>query len=162
MKRTIDDLPLIKVSALVAAGTIKPDAKTALIRFGDDEVEHRVGVKVWRFGNGGFWARLGCPRCGGWAQRLRLLDDMPACGECVRSSGLIYRSQSIRTEKRHEVTAPKRIERLNGGGPRRVHQPGRRVALRARVEAALRRSIIVARQYGHDEFEQRVKRLSRE
>jgi hypothetical protein len=161
MRLTIDDLLMVKVSALVARGEIKPGDKTALIRFSDDGVEHRVGVKVWLFGNGGFWARLGCPRCGGWAQRLRLLNDIPACGECVRQSGLIYRSQATRTEKRHAVTAPVRIARLNGDGPFRVHRPSRKVERRARVEAALRRSIIVVRQYGIDEFERRVKRLSR-
>ena len=67
---------------------------------------YQVGVKLRRFRNGGFWAMLVCPRCGGGSQRLRLLDGQPACGKCVRASGLIYRSQSVRTEKRHSVTAP--------------------------------------------------------
>ncbi len=65
MKRTIDDLPMVRVATLVALGEIGRDAKTACVRFGDDRVEYQVGVKVRRFRNGGFWAMLVCPRCGG-------------------------------------------------------------------------------------------------
>ena len=83
--------------------------------------------------------------------------DKPACGACVRASGLIYRSQATRTEKRYAVTAPPRIARLNGGGPFRVHRPGRKVERRAVVEFKLRRSIMVARRFGVEEFEKRVK-----
>jgi hypothetical protein len=161
MKKTIDDLPIVKVSALVARGDIGPSDKAALIRFGDDGVEYGVGVRIRRFANGGFYALFVCPRCDGNARRLRLLDDAPACGECVRKSGLIYRSQATRTEQRHLVTAPQRIANLNARGGFRVHRPNRKVEGRARIEAALRRSIIVARQFGHDEFAERVKRLSR-
>jgi hypothetical protein len=126
-------------------------AKTASVRFGDDGVEHQVGVKVRRFRNGGFWAMFVCPRCGGVSQRLRLLDDRPACGACVRASGLIYRSQSIRTEKRHTVTAPPRLVILNSDKPLRVHaRAGRTIDRRANIEFALRRSRIVARKHGVD------------
>ena len=52
-------------------------AKTARVRFGDDGIEYQVGVTLRRFRNGGFWAVLVCPRCGGGAQRLRLIDDQP-------------------------------------------------------------------------------------
>ena len=84
MKRTIDDLPLVRVATLVALGEIGRDAKTARVRFGDDGVEYQVGVRVRRFRNGGFWAMLVCPRCGGGSQRLRLLDDGPPV---ARASG---------------------------------------------------------------------------
>ena len=148
MKRTIDDLPLVRASALVAQGYIKRDAKTARVRFGDDGVEYQVGVTLRRFRNGGFWAVLVCPGCGGGAQRLRLIDDLPACGACVRASGLIYRSQSVRTEKRHTVTAPPRLAKLNSDRPLRVHpRPGRTIDGRANTEFALRRSRIVARKH---------------
>ena len=113
MKRTIDDLPVVRVATLVALGEIGRDAKTARARFGDDGVEYQVGVTLRRFRNGGFWAMLICPRCGGGSQRLRLLDGVPSCGACVRASGLIYRSQSVRTEKRHLVTAAPRLAKLN-------------------------------------------------
>ena len=112
MKRTIDDLPLVRVATFVALGEIGRDAKTARVRFGDDGVEYQVGVKVRRFRNGGFWAMLVCPQCGGGAQRLRLLDDRPACGKCVRASGLRYRVESTAAKDRHLLTAPERVARL--------------------------------------------------
>jgi hypothetical protein len=148
MKRTIDDLPLVRVATFVALGEIGQDAKTARVRFGDDGVEYQVGVKVRRFRNGGFWAMLVCPQCGGGAQRLRLLDDRPVCGKCVRASGLIYRSQATRTEKRHTVTAPPRLAMLNGDRPLRARpRAGRTIDGRANIEFALRRSRIVARKH---------------
>ena len=77
MKRTIDDLPLVRVATLMALGEIERDTKTARVRFGDDGVEYQVVVTLRRFRNGGFWAMLVCPRCGGGSQRLRLLDERP-------------------------------------------------------------------------------------
>jgi hypothetical protein len=80
-----------------------------------------------------------------------LLDGRPACGKCVRASGLIYRSQSVRTEKRLTVTAPPRLVMLNSDRPLRVHpRPGRTLDGRANLEFALRRSRIVARKHGVD------------
>ena len=158
MKRTIDDLPVVRVSALVAHGYISRGALTALVRFGDDGVEYEVGVRMMQFPNGGFWARFICPRCGGGSQRLRLLDGQPACGKCIRASGLIYRSQSVRTEARHLVTAPPRIALLSGDKPARVNpRPGRRLDRRANLEAKLRRSLIVARQFAIDEHNKMLK-----
>jgi hypothetical protein len=151
MKRMIDDLPLVRVATLVALGEIGRDAKTARVRFGDDGVEHQVGVRLRRFRNDGFWAVLVCPRCGGGAQRLRLLDGQPACGKCVRASGLIYRSQSVRTEKRHTVTDPPRLAMLTSDTPARLHpRHGRTFDGRRNIEFALRRSRIVARKHGVD------------
>ena len=98
-----------------------------------------------------FWAMLVCPRCHGRAQRLRLLDGQPTCVKCARASGLIYRSQSIRTEKRHVVTAPPRIALLGRDTPVRVNSRPNRVAeRRVNAELALRRSLIVARKHGVD------------
>jgi hypothetical protein len=100
---------------------------------------------------GGWWALFICPRCGGGAQRLRLLDDRPACGKCVRASGLIYRSQSIRTEKRHTVTAPPRLAMLDSDTAARIHpRRGRTIDRLANIEFALQRSRIVARKHGVD------------
>ena len=149
MKRTIDDLPVVRVSTLVARGYIRRDAKTARVRFGDDGVEYQVGVRMMHFPSGGFWARFVCPRCGEGSQRLRLPDGQPACGKCVRATGLIYRSQSIRTEKRHAVTAPPRIALLRRNTPMRVNaRPNRVAERRVNAEIALQRSLIVARRHG--------------
>jgi hypothetical protein len=146
MKRRVDDLPMVRASTLVALGDIRRDATTALLRFGDDGVEYQVGVRMMRFPGGGFWARFVCPRCDGGSHRLRLLDGEPACVKCVRASGLIYRSQSIRTEKRHVVTAPPRIALICRDTPMRVNaRPNRVAERRVNAENALRRSLIVAR-----------------
>ena len=151
MKRTIDDLPMVKASTLRVHGYIGPETKTTLIRFDDSGVEYQVGVTAKPLPCGAVWSLFICPRCHGRAQRLRLLDGHPACGACVRASGLIYRSQSVRTEKRHLVTAPPRLARLNSDKPLRVHaRPGRMLDRRANLEFALRRSRIVARKHGFD------------
>jgi hypothetical protein len=157
MRLRIEDLPLVRVSTLVANGYIGRDALTALVRFGDDDVEYGVGVRVRRFRNGGFWAMLVCPRCGGGAQRLRLLDSAPACGKCVRASGLRYRVESTAAKDRHLLTAPERIARLNGDKPARVNpRLGRRLDRRAPIEVALKRSLLVARRRGIAEFEKKL------
>ena len=46
MKLTIDDLPMVKASALRANGYIGPETTTTLIRFRDRGVEYQVGVAV--------------------------------------------------------------------------------------------------------------------
>ena len=100
---------------------------------------------------------LVCPRCGGGAQRLRLLDDTPACGKCVRASGLRYRVESTAAKDRHLLTAPERIDRLSGDKPARVNpRPGRRLDRRAPTEAALKRSLLLARRRGIAEFEKKL------
>jgi hypothetical protein len=157
MRTRIEDLPLVRVSTLVASGYVRRDAETALVRFGEDGVEYGVGVRIRPFPNGGFWAMLVCPRCDGGAQRLRLLDNAPACGKCVRASGLRYRVESTAAKDRHLLTAPKRIARLNGDKPARVNpRPGRRLDRRAPLEAALKRSLLVARRRGIAEFEKKL------
>jgi hypothetical protein len=151
VKRTIDDLPMVKASTLRAHGHIAAETKTTRIRFDHSGVEYQVGVTAKPLPCGAVWSLFICPRCHGRAQRLRLLDDRPACGKCVRASGLIYRSQATRTEKRHLVTAPPRLTKLNSERPLRVHpRAGRMLDRRANLEFALRRSRIVARKHGVD------------
>jgi hypothetical protein len=129
-----------------------PGTRLTVVQLGD--VGYWVGVKVHRFPKcGGWWALFICPRCGGGAQ-MRLLDDRPACGACVRASGLKYRSRSTPTEKRHLVTAPPRIARLASDKPLRVHaRPGRTFDGRVNVELAPKRSLIVARRAKIAQFE---------
>jgi hypothetical protein len=151
MQRTIDDLPMVKASTLRAHGYIGPETKTTLVKFDDSGVEHQVDVTAKPLPGGAAWSMFICPRCNGRAQRLRLLDGVPSCGACVRASGLIYRSQATRTEKRHTVTGPPRLARLNSDKPSRVHpRPGRTLDGRRNIEFALRRSVIVARKHGVD------------
>ena len=151
MKCTIDDLPMVRRRHCGRHGYIGPETKTTLIRFDDSGVEYQVGVTGKPLPCGAVWSLFICPRCHGRAQRLRLLDGRPACGACVRASGLIYRSQATRTEKRHLVTTPPRLAKLNSDMPLRVHpRPGRTLDRQANIEFALRRSRIVARKHGVD------------
>jgi hypothetical protein len=107
---------------------------------------------------GGWWALFICPRCGGGAQRLRLLDGELVCRVCVKATGLIYRSQATVTAERHMITAPPRIARLNSDKPLRVHaRPGRTFDGRVSLENSLRRSLIVARQAAIDEHDRWLK-----
>ena len=155
MRIRIEDLRVIRVSTLVACGYISRDADRALIRFGDESAEYGVAVRVRRFRNGGFWAMLVCPRCGGGAQRLRLLDGQPCCGKCVRASGLRYRVESTAAKDRHLLTAPERIAKLKG--PVRINpRPGRKLDRRVPIEAALKRSLLVARRRCIAEFEKKL------
>jgi hypothetical protein len=49
MKPAIDDLPVVRASALLAHGYISRGAVTVLVRFGDDGVECEVGVRMRQF-----------------------------------------------------------------------------------------------------------------
>lgn len=148
MKQTIDDLPLQKVSAMVARGEISRQSKTALVRFDGCDVEYQLGVRIDYMPSGGFWAKLLCPKCGRGAQRVRLLDGVPCCGRCCKATGLIYRSQSVATGKRYAVTAPPRLAKLNSERSLFAHHHhGGMLERRRNIEFALRRSRIVARQH---------------
>ena len=138
---------MVKASTMAAAGLIGPGTRSTTVQFGD--VGYGVGVKVHRFRKcGGWWALFICPRCGGGAQRLRLLDDWPACGACVRASGLKYRSRSTPTQKRHLVTAPPRIARLASDKPLRVHARPGRTLRRAREHGACAQAFAHCRSSG--------------
>ena len=149
MKRTIDDLPMVKASTLRAHGYIGPETKTTLIHFDDSGVEYQVGVTAKPLR-----AAL-CGRCSfaavPWAgPAAPLLEDRPACGECVRASGLIYRSQAVRTKSAIWLQRP-RLARLNSDSHCvSILGVAGRSTDRANLEFALRRSRIVARKHGVD------------
>ena len=155
MKLTIDDLPMVKVSSLLAHGLIGPETKTTLIRFDGSEVEYQVGVTASLF-RAAAAGRCSSVRGAAGRPAASSARRVPACGACVRASGLIYRSQSVRTEKRHLVTAPPRIALLRRDTPMRVNSRPNRVAeRRVNAEIALRRSLIVARKHGVDRAKDR-------
>ncbi len=162
MKTVIDDLPLLLASRLRALGEIGPDTTTATIRFDDGEsgIEFVVAVVQQQFPNGGSWSMFVCG-CGRRAQKLRLFEGWPACRRCLIAAGMQYRSDMCsHFSKRTALTAPKRIERLYGGKPTRLHpRPGRMLDRRVNLEAQLRRSLIVARQYALDEHDERLAKM---
>jgi hypothetical protein len=61
MKPSIDDLPMVKASFLVAHGYLQRGAEMATIRFADDGDDYRVDVRFRQFPNGGFWAFFRLP-----------------------------------------------------------------------------------------------------
>jgi len=151
-RRRIDDLPMVKSSALVARGEITRQSKTARIKFDGSDVEYQLGVVIYHMPSGGFWGRFVCPRCGGPSHRIRLLDDRPACCKCARGAGLVYRSQHTNTGKRHLVTAPPRLAMLNSKTSLFHHRHHDNILMerRANIELALRRSLLVARKHRAD------------
>jgi hypothetical protein len=162
MKQTIDDLPMVKVSRLRATGHIGPDTAFTTIRFDDGEVEYGVAVKAVQMPYGRPpLSKFVCPRCGGNAQRLRLLDDTPACGKCVRGAGLRYKTEMVsHASKRAALTEPGRMAKLEAGVSLKVNPlPGRKFERRKNLELKVARARIVERQAGHEFYEKALKKL---
>jgi hypothetical protein len=75
---------------------------------------------------------------------------LPVCW----GSGLRSRVELIRTEKPAAYLAPKWIARLNSETPARLHpSPGQMLDRRAKLELALKRSLIVERKAKIAQFE---------
>jgi hypothetical protein len=151
MKTVIDDLPVVLASRLRALGDITAETKATTVRLGD--IEYVVGVALHRFPNGGSWSKFRCSKCGCQCQKLRLFEDRLVCGGCCRAAGLHYRIEMFsHASKRAAYTAPKRIARLNSAVPQGIKRGRDRLFdRRANLEAKLRRSLIVARQFAIDE-----------
>ena len=78
MKRTIDDLPMVKASTLRAHGYIGPETKTTLIRFDDSGVEYQVGVTAKPLPCGGSVVAVHLPAVP-WARAAASSARRPAC-----------------------------------------------------------------------------------
>jgi hypothetical protein len=101
-----------------------------------------------------------CP-CGRRAPALRLFEGQLACRGCLKARGFRARIELIPTLARAAHTGPRRIARPTGP-PARLHpRPGRLLDRRTHIEAALRRSQIVARQHALDEHAHQVAGLMR-
>jgi hypothetical protein len=149
MKTAIDDLPSVSVSRLRAWGEITAETKVTTVAFG--EVIFNVALSLVRFPNGGSWSFFLCP-CGRRARTIRLFEGGLTCRSCLAARGLRPRVQLIATHKRAAYHAPRILARLNSNAPARVFpRPGRKLDRRANLEARLRRSLIVARQFEIDE-----------
>ena len=151
MKTAIDDLPSVSVSQPRALGDITAETKTTTVKF--DDVEFVVALSLRRFPNGGSWSFFVCA-CGRRARILRLFEGGLACSQCLEARGLRARVEHIKTHKRASYLAPRILARLNSNTPARLFpRPGRKLDRRANLEAKLRRSLIVARQFALDEHE---------
>jgi hypothetical protein len=159
MNAAYDELPGVSVSRLRALGDITEDMKVATVKLG--EYEFTVGLSLFRWPNGGSWSFFLCP-CGRRARIIRLFEGGPACCRCLMARGFRARVELVRTERRAALLTPKRLERLRSDAPARLHpRPGRLLDRGTHIEAALRRSRIVARQHALDEHAKQLAGLMR-
>ena len=150
MRTAIDDFPSLSVSRLRAAGHFRSNDATTTVAFADSATAFVVALSHIRFPNQGSWSFFRCP-CGRRALTLRLFEGELACRGCLKARGFRARVELIPTPARAAHTGPRRIGRL-AGPPARLHpRPGRLLDKRTHIEAALRRSQIVARQHAIDE-----------
>jgi hypothetical protein len=89
-RKFFDELPSLGVSRLRAMGAIKLEDRQAVIPFNGRM--KLIGVAHTVFKNGGSWSYFRCPKCGGRAKKLWLVDDAPRCVKCCWSLGVRYRS----------------------------------------------------------------------
>ena len=160
MRTAIDDFPSLSVSRLRAAGHFRSNDATTTVAFADSATAFVVALSHIRFPNQGSWSFFRCP-CGRRAHTLRLFEGELACRGCLKARGFRARVELIPTPARAAHTGPRRIGRL-AGPPARLHpRPGRLLDRRTHIEAALRRSQIVARQHALDEHAHQLAGLMR-
>ena len=109
------------MSRLRASGAIKLEDRQAVVPFGGRM--KLIGVAHSKFPNGGSWSYFRCPKCGGRAKKLWLVDDAPRCLSCCWALGVRYRSAYDfgRTERLRE--RDRRVDRLQAmleGDPLRL------------------------------------------
>jgi hypothetical protein len=151
MNAAYDELPGVSVSRLRALGDITEAMNVATVKLGD--YEFTAGLSLFRWPNGGSWSFFVCP-CGRRARILRLFEGGLACCRCLKARGLRSRVELTRTEQRAAYHLPRMLARLNSNAPARLFpRAGRMLDRRTNLEAKLRRSLIVARQFAVDEHE---------
>jgi len=146
-----DELVSVGVSRLRATGAIRLDDQHGIIAFGDKQ--KLVGLTHTVFKNGGSWSYFLCPKCGGRARKLWLVDDALRCRLCLEKLGVRNRAAYGfgRTERLRE--RDRRVDRLQAmleGGPMRFkpvppNWGDRRLDRRNHLTAALQRARIATR-----------------
>jgi hypothetical protein len=146
-----DDLVSANSARLRALGVIRPDATSAVVRFGEGEGALVREVRVWHrvFRNGRAQSLFWCPACGGKAQKLKLFDGLVCCRNCLKRRGVQFKAAyGTREERAH--AREKHIEvlkaKLSGPPLRLKPKPGLRVARRRELELSLRRALIRERE----------------
>ena len=140
MRLAIDDLPSISSSRMRAAGEIRAEDRTAVIRLGD--LAFTVALSHLQFPNGGGWSFFVCS-CGRRAGRLRFHQGGLACPHCLKAKGLRYQIEDMPKHERAAQAAWRLKSRL--ASPARLNpRPGRRLDRRGRLAAALCRAEYVA------------------
>jgi hypothetical protein len=158
MRAAIDDFPSVGVSRLRPSRAITPYDETTTVSFPAGDT-FTVALHHLHFPNGGSWSFFVCS-CGRRCRTLRLYQGELACHGCLKARGLRNRIELIPTPQRAAYHVPRLLARLTSHSPARLHpqSPGRMLDRRPRLERALRRSLIVARQHALDEHEKRLRR----
>jgi hypothetical protein len=138
MRTAIVDLPHVSASRMRAAGEIRPEDRTLVVRFGD--AVFTVGLQHVRFPNNGSWSFFICA-CGRRCRTLRLYPDELACKHCLEAKGLRYRVEDLTKPERAAHVASRLKPRLASASPARLkpHLRYSKLERRGRLEAALRR-----------------------
>jgi hypothetical protein len=135
MEVSQDDLPVVGISRLRAAGLVTADMAEVAVSAGGVEAT----VKLWamKFRNGGGWSYFLCPTCGRLAQKLKARDGRLRCRRCV---GLPYRCRLPRADKAPLIN--RLIAQLDNPEPARLHpRPGRMLDRRLQLESSLHRNL---------------------
>jgi hypothetical protein len=143
MAPTLDDIPSVSISHLVASGAVTKGMSYTQVAIEGFTRTFRLVRRELR--NNGWWLFFICG-CGRRARVLRLSAHGIACPRCTRRyAGLRYRVECLSKPER----AAQRVERLEAllsGGPARLHpRPGRTIDRRSRLEVSLLRARIVRR-----------------
>jgi hypothetical protein len=146
-----DELPSMGVSRLRATGVIRLEDRRVVIPFGGRM--KLIGVAHTVFKNGGSWSFFRCPKCGGRAKKLWLVDDAPRCRLCLEKLGVRYRSAYAFGQSERLRERDRRVDRLQAmleGGPLRVkpvpaNWGNRRLDRRIRLTWSLQRARIFTR-----------------
>ena len=148
MRLAIDDLPSISASRMRAAGEIRAEDRTAVIRLGD--LAFTVALSHLQFPNGGGWSFFVCS-CGRRAGRLRSHQGGLACPHCLKARGLRYQVEDMPKSERAACAAWRLKSRLSVSQARLNPRPGRRLDRRGRLAAALWRAEYVAARHMIDD-----------
>jgi hypothetical protein len=146
-----DELVSLGVSRLRAMGVIRLEDRHAVIPFGGRM--KLVSVAHTVFKNGGSWSYFRCPKCGGRAKKLWLVNEAPRCRICLEKLGVRYRSAYAFGQSERLRARDRRVDRLQAmleGGPLRLkpvpaNWGNRRLDRRIRLTWALQRARIVTR-----------------
>ena len=82
-----------------------------------------VSVAHTVFKNGGSWSYFRCPKCGGRAKKLWIVNDAPRCRTCLEKLGVRYRSAYAFGQTERLRVRDQRVDRLQAmleGGPLRL------------------------------------------
>src|SRR6516165_5038584 len=150
-RKFFDEFPSLGVSRLRATGAIRLEDRQAVIPFGGRM--KLIGVAHTVFKNGGSWSYFRCPKCGGRAKKVWIVNDAPRCRTCLEKLGVRYRSAYAFGQTERLRVRDQRVDRLQAmleGGPLRVkpvppNWGNRRLDRRIRLTWALQRSRLVTR-----------------